>query len=172
MLNAHRLIKSVFVLLFMASAAFVSAQVEQTAELKVTINSVITFELNDANPTLVFDETDDFINGVSYSATNAGTITSAGAYSVIVLAEKNYLEDSAGNKISTKSISLEAKGSDLGTLSKVKLNSDKQTIIANAPAAISKTFDLTYSTEANDTEFIGKPEGDYTVELVFIASLD
>jgi hypothetical protein len=80
MLTTHRLIKSTFILLFVASATFVSAQVDQSAELKVTINDVITFALNDANPTLIFDEADDFINGVAYTATNASTITSSGAY--------------------------------------------------------------------------------------------
>ena len=56
MLSTQRLIKSTFIMLFVALATFVSAQEEQTAELKVTINDVITFTLNDANPTLIFDD--------------------------------------------------------------------------------------------------------------------
>ncbi len=172
MLSTQRLIKSAFILLFVASATFVSAQVEQTAELKVTIKDVITFTLNDANPTLIFDEADDFINGVTYSASNAGTITASGAFSLTVKAEKNHLEDSAGNKIKAGSISLQASGTDLGTTDKIELKTSKKEIISGAPAGISKTFDLTYSTTGNDTEFIGKPAGDYTVDLTFVAALD
>jgi hypothetical protein len=172
MLTAHRLIKSTFILLFVASATFVSAQVDQSAELKVTINDVITFTLNDANPTLIFDEADDFINGVTYTATNAGTITSSGAYSLTVKAKDKELKDSAGNKIKAKSIALQASGSGIGTTAKIDLSKDKQHIISAAPAAISKSFDLTYSTTGNDTEFIGKPAGDYTVDLTFTATLD
>jgi len=172
MLSTQRLFKSTFILLFVASATFVSAQVEQTAELKVTINDVITFTLNDANPTLIFDESDDFINGVTYTATNAGTITASGAFSLSVTAEKKDLEDSAGNKINAGSVSVEASGSDIGSTAKIALKKGKQDIISGAPAGISKSFDLTYSTAGNDTEFIGKPAGDYTVDLTFIASLD
>jgi hypothetical protein len=172
MLTTHRLIKSTFILLFVASATFVSAQVDQSAELKVTIKDVITFTLNDANPTLVFDEADDFINGVTYTAANAGTITSSGAYSLTVKAKEKNLEDSAGNKIKAKSIALQASGSDIGTTTKIDLSKDKQHIISGAPAAISKSFDLSYSTTGNDTEFIGKPAGDYTVDLTFTATLD
>ncbi len=164
--------KLAFTLAFVALATFASAQVDQSAELKVTINEVITFTLNDANPTLVFDEADDFINGVTYTASNAGIITASGAYSLSVKAQKRNLEDSAGNKIKAKSISVEATGAGLGTLTKVALNASKQAIISGAPACISKTFDLSYTTVGNDTEFIGKPPGDYTVNLVFIASLD
>ncbi len=110
MFSTHQLFKSTLILLFLASATFVSAQEEQTAELKVTINDIISFTLNDANPTLVFDESDDFINGVTYTASSAGTITSSGAFSLSVTADKKDLEDSAGNKISAESISLEATG--------------------------------------------------------------
>ena len=172
MFTAHQLIKSTFILLFVASATFLSAQEEQTAELKVTINDIITFTLNDANPTLIFDESDDFINGVTYTASNAGTVTASGAFSLTVQAEKKDLEDSAGNKISAKSISVEATGSGLGTTTKVALDKDEQDIISGAPAGISKSFDLAYTTVGNDTEFIGKPAGDYTVQLTFTATLD
>jgi len=172
MFSTHQLFKSTLILLFLASATFVSAQEEQTAELKVTINDIISFTLNDANPTLVFDESDDFINGVTYTASSAGTITSSGAFSLSVTADKKDLEDSAGNKISAESISLEATGSSLGTTTKVALGKDKQDIISGAPAGISKTFDLSYTTAGNDTEFIGKPAGDYTVQLTFTATLD
>lgn len=172
MLSTQRFIKSTFILLFVASATFVSAQVEQTAELKVTINDVITFTLNDANPTLIFDESDDFINGVTYSATNAGTVTASGAYSLTVQAADKDLEDSAGNKISAASVSVEASGSGIGTTTKVALGKSEQDIISGAPAAISKSFDLSYTTTGNDTEFIGKPAGDYTVELTFTATID
>ena len=167
-----RLIKSAFILVFVATATFLSAQVDQSAELKVTINDVITFTLNDANPTLIFDESDDFINGVTYSASAAGTVTASGAYSVSVTAEKSDLEDTAGNKIAASSISVEPSGSGIGTATKVALGTSKQDIISGAPAAISKTFDLTYTTVGNDTEFIGKPAGDYTVDLTFTATLD
>ena len=175
MLTTHcleKLLKSAFVLLFVASATFVTAQVEQTAELKVTINDIISFTLNDANPTLIFDESDDFINGVTYTASNAGTVTASGAFSISVEADKKDLEDSAGNKIKAKSVSLEATGSSIGSKTKVELDKSGQEIISGAPACISKTFGLSYTTTGNDVEFIGKPAGDYTVQLTFTASLD
>jgi hypothetical protein len=172
MLSTQRLIKSAFILLFVASATFVTAQEEQTAELKVTINDIITFTLNDANPTLIFDESDDFINGVTYTASNAGVVTASGAFSLSVTAENKDLEDSAGNKIAAESVAVEATGSGIGTTTKISLKKGKQDIISGAPAAISKSFDLTYSTTGNDTEFIGKPAGDYTVDLTFTATLD
>lgn len=172
MFTTHRLIKSTFVFLFVASATFLSAQVDQTAELKVTINDIISFTLNDANPTLIFDESDDFINGVSYSATSAGTVTASGAFSLTVQADKKDLDDGSGNKIAASSVALEASGTDIGTTTKVDLSKDEQDIISGAPAAISKTFDFTYTTTGNDTEFIGKPAGDYTVNLTFTATLD
>ena len=93
---SNRLIKSTFILLFVSIGTFLSAQVDQTAELKVVINDVITFTLDDTNPTLIFDEADDFINGVTYSTTTAGTVTASGAFSISVEADKNNLEDSAG----------------------------------------------------------------------------
>ena len=164
--------KSVFVLAFMALATFASAQVDQSAELKVTINDVITFTLNDANPTLIFDEADDFIKGVSYSATTAGIVTASGPFSISVEAEDKDLEDSAGNKIKASCISLQASGSDIGTAKKISLTNKEEDIISGAPAGIAKTFGLTYSTTGNDLEFIGKPAGDYTVQLTFTASLD
>ncbi len=168
----NQLIKSLFVLLFVASATLVSAQVEQTAELKVEINDVITFTLNDVNPTLVFDEADDFINGVSYSNANAGVVTASQPFSITIEAEEEDLEDSAGNKISVESIQVLATGSNIGSASQLAITDDDQDIISGAPAGISKTFGLTYSTVGNDTEFIGKPAGDYTVQLTFTASLD
>ena len=121
---------------------------------------------------MIFDEADDFINGVSYSTTTAGTVTASGAFSVSVTADKSDLEDSAGNKIATSSIAVQATGSGIGTANQIALSDEEQDIIAGAPAGISKTFGLTYSTTGNDTEFIGKPAGDYTVELTFTASLD
>ena len=167
-----QLLNSTFVLFFLASATFVSAQVDQTAELKVTINDVITFTLNDANPTLIFDEADDFINGVSYSASNAGVVTASGPFSLTVEADKKDMKDDADNKIKVSSVSIQATGSNIGTANKVSLDDSDQDIISGAPAGISKSFGLTYTTAGNDTEFIGKPAGDYTVELTFTATLD
>lgn len=135
-----QIVKTAFVLLFVTSATMLSAQVEQTAELKVTINDVITFTLNDANPTLVFDEADDFINGVSYTAANAGTVTASAPFSVTVEADKKDLEDTAGNKIKASSISIEASGSAFGTKSKITIDDSEQDIITGAPAGISKSF--------------------------------
>ena len=89
-----------------------------------------------------------------------------------VKADKMHLRDASNNKIKVTSIFLEASGLGLGTTEKISLRPNKQEIISSAPAAISKLINLTYSTEGNDTEFIGKPAGDYTVELVFTASLD
>ena len=172
LIKKQRLFKSLFLLHFIGSATFLSAQVEQTAELKVTINDIITFTLNDVNPTLIFDEADDFANGVSYTASNAGVVTASGTFSLSVEAKKKDLEDSAGNKIDGESISLEAIGAGLGSLSKIAISNKSQDLISGAPACIAKTFDLTYSTAGNDTEFIGKPAGDYTVELTFTATLD
>ena len=168
----NNLVKSFFLLAFLASATFVSAQVEQTAELKVIINDVITFTLDDTNPTLIFDEADDFINGVSYSSSSAGTVTASGAFSVSVEADQSELEDNAGNEIAVSSIALQATGTGIGTATQIDLEDDDQDIISGAPAGISKTFGLTYTTTGNDDEFIGKPSGDYTVDLTFTASLD
>ena len=175
MLNTQttlQLFQSIFTLLFLAVATLASAQVDQTAELKVSISDVITFTLNDANPTLIFDEADDFINGVTYKAANAGTVTASGAFSVSVKAEKKDLKDSAGNKINAKSISVTASGSGIGSVSTIALDDKAQDIISGAPAGIAKTFDLAYTTVGNDLEFIGKPAGDYTVDLTFTATLD
>ena len=168
----NQLIKASFVLAFTVLAGTASAQVDQTAELNVTIKDVITFVLDDVNPSLTFDEASDFIDGVSTSSENAATVTASGAYSVSVKAEKNHLEDVAGNKIKVGSIAVQATGSDLGTTDKISLKPSAQTIISAAPAAIKKTFGLTYSTTGNDTEFIGKPAGDYKVKLTYTATLD
>jgi hypothetical protein len=172
MKNFYRLIKTGLAFSLLGMATFASAQVEQTAELKVTINDIISFTLSDVTPSLTFDEASDFTDGVSYSANSAGTIISSGAFSLSVKAEKGDLEDSSGNKIDVGSISLTASGTDLGTTEQISLGTSEQDIISAAPAAISKTFDLTYATTGNDTEFIGKPAGDYTVELTFTATLD
>ena len=171
-IDLSRFFKGAITILLISFTITLSAQVDQTAELKVTINDILSFTLDDTNPTLVFDESADFINGISYTASSAGTVTSSGAYSVSVKAEKNHLEDSSGNKIKVNSITLEATGTDLGTLAAVALKTSGQDIVSGAPAAISKTFDLKYSTTGNDSEFIGKPAGDYTVELTFTATLD
>ena len=68
-----------------------SAQEEQNAVLEVRIWPVITFTLNDLNPTLIFDEADDFINGVSYTASGAAEVTASAAFSVEVKARDSHL---------------------------------------------------------------------------------
>ena len=166
------LIKSTLIIFFTSWGTFLTAQVNQTAELKVSMNDVLTFTLNDANPTLIFDDADDFINGVTYTATNAATVTSSRTFDLKVKAENRHLIDGAGNKIAVRNIFIEPKGTNLGTTRKKRIIKNKRIIISNAPACISKSIDLVYSTEPNDKDFIGKPAGDYTVELLFIASLD
>ena len=163
---------SFFVLALTLCANVASAQVDQTAKLNVTIKDVITFVLNDVSPSLVFDESSDFENGVSTSNDKAAVVTASLPFSVTVTASADDLEDVAGNKIAVKSISVKPTGSGIGTATEISLSSTAQTIISAAPAAIQQSFGLTYSTAANDAEFIGKPAGDYTVTLTYTASLD
>ncbi len=163
---------SVFSILFFLAPINAFSQEEQSAELEVRLYPVLTFTLLDVNPTLIFDEADDFINGVTYTAPDAAKVTASAPFSITVKADKNHLRDSANNKIKTKSVYLEASGTDIGSTSKVALSPAKREFISGAPAGIEKNIGFTYSTVGNDSEFIGKPAGDYTVELTFTATLD
>ncbi|MCB0663382.1 MAG: hypothetical protein KDC24_11625 [Saprospiraceae bacterium] len=144
----------------------------QTATLTVIINNAIALNLTDVNPTLIFDEASDFVNGVTYSASPAGDVTATRAFDVTVAASGADLDDGFGNTIPVSSVAVEPTGAGLGTTSQVSLSTADQTIINNAPAAVSQPFGLTYSTAPNDPNFVNKPSGTYNVTLTYTATLD
>ena len=166
--------KLVLTFLFLAigvSIGFAQSS-SQNATLTVIINQSISLTLNDVNPTLVFDEASDFVNGVSYAAQNAGEVTATRPYDLSVLAAANVISDGSGNTIPVGSVAVEATATSGGTASQVNLTTNAQTIINNAPAGLNQPFGLTYSTAANDANFLSVPDGSYTVTLTYTATLD
>ena len=171
------MIKRTLTALLLLSGLFtvniVNAQINQTANLSVVLNNTVTFVLSDVSPLLTFTDSDDYNNGVTYTAAAAGLVTANAPFSISVKSNSETLNATLGDEsIDVGAISLQATGSNLGTTDKIALSTSEQDIIQGAPAGLAKTFGLTYSTAPGDEDFIGKAADAYTTTLVFTATLD
>lgn len=150
---------------------FADAQIDQTAALTVNIANVVAFVLTDVTPTIIYDDSDDYEDGVTYTAALGGTVTSTNNFSVSVAASTDNLVFGT-ESIPVSSIAVQANGTDFGSTPQVNLSSTPQDIIAGAPSGIAKIFGLTYSTTGGDDAFLGKPTGIYATTLTYTATLD
>ena len=138
--------------------------------MSVTLNNTLVFVLTDIAPAMVFLDSDDYENGVTYTAAAGGSVTCTAPFSVDVKSDGDLT--SGANTIAIGSISVQATGTDLGTTNAVDISTTDQAVISAAPAGLTKLFGLTYSTTGGDSEFIGKPTGAYTATLTYTASID
>lgn len=161
-----------FMVAFLNLSTETKAQSVQNAILSVTVVDLTSFILADVAPSLVFTSADDYANGISYtSPIIGGTVTSNSPYSVTVATDSENLSFS-GNDIPVSSVAVEPVGTDLGTTSKVNLSTTEQTIMSGAPGGLAKTFQVTYSTAPGDENFLGKPSGIYTVNVIYTVTVD
>ncbi|MFK7933176.1 MAG: hypothetical protein AB8G22_06675 [Saprospiraceae bacterium] len=147
-------------------------QSSQNATLTVQINQAISLTLTDVNPTLVFDEASDFVNGVTTTAANAGEVTATRAYSLSVQAATSVIDDGSGNSIPVNSVTVTPTATSGGNASATTLSTTDTDIITAAPAGVALPFGLAYSTQPNDASFTNVPNGNYTVQLTYTATLD
>lgn len=173
MITSRLLCAFLVVAFFFPRAA--QAQIDQTAVLSVTMTDVVAFVLADVAPAIIYDDSDDFENGVTYSHPTgiAGTVTATGNYSISVAsADENLGNIAFSSVIPVSSVSVTASGDNLGSTPTVALSTTPQDIISGAQSGVAQTFNLTYATAGGDTNFQGLETGVYSTTLTYSATLD
>ncbi len=178
--NRHWKVVCVFCTTFLFSVFFASKAQAQanstgTATLNVRIVDVLLLTVNTTVVNLNFTDAASYQTGVSATLPAQLTVTSNRAFTLKVRAGGTNLTSSESgntdvipvNKISVSVANAAAIG---GTANTVALSSTDQNLIASAPAGIAKSFNMLYSTAANDSDF-AKAAGTYTTTLTYTATV-
>lgn len=169
--SVNGILVGALVTIAMATASQAKAQggglmaTHQDVTLTVRLNEAIGLEVLKTATLLEFLTAADYQNGVSKTEANALRVTSTRAYDLKVKSRTANLTHSGGSTIDIGNVNVETP-TILSTNNVITISTADKTI-ATGPAAIKKSIDIKYSTNADNTAFIGKPDGDYTAALVY-----
>jgi hypothetical protein len=145
----------------------VFGQTTGTATLNVILVDVLQLTVNTSSATLNFATAANYTNGVSSTVSNQLGIFSSRPYGLQVRANATNLTNAGSYTIPVSNISIVPTGTTgIGTTSAVALSNTDQTFVAVAPATLSKSISMLYSTSAGNTAFL-LPGGTFSATLTF-----
>lgn len=166
--------QKVLLLAFMLAAIFTSSNskaqggmtaTDQDVVMTVRLNEAIGIEVLVTSSLLEFLSASDYQNGVTITELSALRITSSRGYELKVRSRDASLTHTSGSTIDIGNLKVETTTS-LTSNNIVTLSTIDQTF-ATGNAVIQKEIDIKYTTNPNNSAFIGNPDGDYTVALIY-----
>jgi hypothetical protein len=116
---------------------------------------------------LEFNTMEDYLNGKSVTYTDGLTVSATTAYQVTVRSTSPHFSSAIGDTLPLDVVRLQLSGGP-GTTAPVTLSTAAMTILQGlSTGGASETFDITYSTEANDPRLFNVPSEQYETSLLY-----
>ncbi|MDD2312538.1 MAG: hypothetical protein PHT14_08365 [Petrimonas sp.] len=120
-----------------------------------------------SNGLLEFNTVEDYLNGKSVTYTDGLTVSATTAYQVTVRSTSPHFSSAGGDTLPLDVVRLQLSGGP-GTTAPVTLSTTAKTILQGlSSGGASETFDITYSTEANDPRLFNVPSEQYETSLLY-----
>lgn len=120
-----------------------------------------------SNGLLEFNTVEDYLNGKSVTYTDGLTVSATTAYQVTVRSTSPHFSSAIGDTLPLDVVRLQLSGGP-GTTAPVTLSTTAKTILQGlSSGGASETFDITYSTEANDPRLFNVPSEQYETSLLY-----
>jgi len=120
-----------------------------------------------SNGLLEFNTVEDYLNGKSVTYTDGLTLSATTAYQVTVRSVSANFSSAGGDTLPLDVVRLQLSGGS-GTTAPVTLSTAARTILQGlSTGGASETFDITYSTEANDQRLFNVPSEQYETSLLY-----
>lgn len=120
-----------------------------------------------SNGLLEFKTMADYINGKSVTYTDGLSVSATTAYQVTVRSVSSHFSSSAGNNLPLDVVRLQLGGGS-GNIYTRSLSTSTQTILqGSSTGGTSLNFNITYSTEANDSRLFNVPSEQYETSLMY-----
>jgi hypothetical protein len=120
-----------------------------------------------ANGLLEFNTAADYINGKSVTYVDGLSVSATTAYQVTVRSTSPHFSSAGGDTLPLDVVRLQLSGGP-GVTAPVTLSTAPKTILQGlSSGGASETFDITYSTEANDPRLFNVPSEQYETSLLY-----
>lgn len=120
-----------------------------------------------SNGLLEFSTMADYVNGKSVTYTGGLSVSATTAYQVTVRSVSFHFSSAPGNTLPLDIVRLQLGGGSGNTYTRA-LSTDTQTILeGSSTGGTPVNFDITYSTEANDSRLFNVPSDHYTTSLMY-----
>jgi hypothetical protein len=120
-----------------------------------------------ANGLLEFNTAADYINGKSVTYVDGLSVSATTAYQVTVRSTSPHFSSAGGDTLPLDVVRLQLSGGP-GVTAPVTLSTAPKTILQGlSTGGASETFDITYSTEANDPRLFNVPSEQYETSLMY-----
>lgn len=134
---------------------------------KLSTNKSYSILVDPVNVDLEFNTVADYINGKNITFPNAVTVKSNVAYQLRVSSIYPNLSSASGNILPLDMVRLQLSG-DAQATTPVTLSDMMVTLLQGvATDGVSKAYDLTFSTVANDARILDLPTEQYSTHLLF-----
>jgi hypothetical protein len=116
---------------------------------------------------LEFNTMADYLNGKSVTYVDGLSVSATTAYQVTVRSTSPHFSSAGGDTLPLDVVRLQLSGGP-GTTAPVTLSTTAKTILQGlSSGGASETFDITYSTEANDPRLFNVPSEQYETSLLY-----